>query len=501
MTTAGTSTDAVTGLEPKAIWKLFADLSAVPRPSMHEEQVAAHLVKVAEEKGFACRQDTERNLVMEVPATQGYEHIPTLVLQAHMDMVPEANTGTEHDFMSDPISLVLDTEPGTDDLIVRADGTTLGADNGIGLVMAIAVAEDPQAVHGPLEILITTNEEMGMSGAKTLAADFFKGRRMLNLDSEEDDAVYIGCAGGADVTLKWQLPLSEVGAGEEVCRITVGGLKGGHSGDNIHLNRANANKLLTAVLARTDTDQIRLVEFQGGSKRNAIPREAGAVVAGPVGTADLIKQSAAKMQALVQELNGEVDCAITVAATEAKKALSSGRTQTLIKCFMGLPCGVLAVVPDIPGLTQTSNNVATIVSKVSGDGNDLNIRIGCLTRSSAADDLHLVTDQICAVAELTGAEVKVSNEYPGWQPNLDSPLLATSKRVYTELFGNEPKVAAIHAGLECGIIGERVGGLDVISIGPRIEGAHSPDERVWVTSVQKSYRFLKSLLAALAQEG
>lgn len=499
MTTKNDSTGIET-LEPAAVWRFFAGISSVPHPSKKEERIRQHTRDVAQELGFAVREDAVGNVLIEVPATPGYEKAPVTVLQGHLDMVCEKNAGTEHDFDRDPIKLIVDKNDADGQLIVRADGTTLGADNGIGVALALAAASSPEVIHGPLELLCTVDEETGMTGAKALHPDFFKGRRLLNLDSEEDDVIYIGCAGGSDTTLAWNFDTGSLPAGGEVGRVTVAGLSGGHSGCDIHLNRGNAIKLLTQTLRGVPEGQLQLADFNGGRLRNAIPREASALVAGPAGTLEVLTRSAQQVQGLAVRDCKEKNCTIQVEKQTASQAavLSSADTQRLLSALTALPHGVLAVIPEIAGLVQTSNNVATVVCESSSDAGKLRVTVGCLSRSSSASQTQATARQIAAVGQLSGATVEFGNEYPGWQPNIDSPTLATCRRVYERLFSEAPNVTAIHAGLECGLIGERIGGMDMVSFGPRIEGVHSPDERVYVASVQKTWKYLAAVLAELA---
>ena len=493
-------TTSVETLEPTAVWRFFAELSAVPRPSKHEEQARAYVRQVADRHGFPVREDAAANLVVDVPASPGAESAPTTVLQGHLDMVCEKNAGTQHDFLRDGLRLHVDTdEKGVQ--IVRADGTTLGADNGLGVALALAAATDPAVRRGPLEILCTSDEEMGMTSAKALDPGLLRGRRMINLDSEEDDCVYIGCAGGCDTSLIWELKLAPPPARAAAGRVQVSGLRGGHSGVDIHLNRGNALKVLTRVLCTADPQRLRLAALTGGSKRNVIPREACAVVVGPPRIADTLTRAAAEIQAESRQ-GGEADCTITVTPTalgELPGAVGPGDTQQLLTTLAALPHGVLAVVPDIPGLVQTSNSTSTIEG--SAAGGTLRVVVGCLSRSSSLPELRATARQLAAIGKLAGATVESGNEYPGWQPNANSPLLAICRRVYEQLLQASPTVAAIHAGLECGILGERVGAgaMDMVSFGPHIRGAHSPDERVYVASVQKTWTFLKAVLAELAR--
>ncbi|MFH1417184.1 MAG: aminoacyl-histidine dipeptidase [Planctomycetota bacterium] len=485
---------AIEQLEPKPVWSFFAGMCKVPHESKKEEKIRAHVRKLAEETGFKVREDTVGNVLIQVPAKPGCKNAPVTVLQGHLDMVCEKNSDVPHDFDNDPIKAVIDKDD-KGEQIVRADGTTLGADNGIGVALAMAAATQPDVKHGPLEILCTIDEEMGMTGAKALAPDFFTGKRMLNLDSEEDGAIYIGCAGGCDTNLTWRFETNAPPAGAEVCRVAVSGLKGGHSGGDIHLNRANAIKLLVQTLH--GAADIRLAEISGGSKRNAIPREASAVVVGPAGTTATLSRASETVRAEAVTDAKEAGCKIAVERSEAATAISHHDTVQLLTTISALPHGVLAVVPEIPGLVQTSNGTSII--KCRPDDGALEVEIACLSRSSSDVQLNTVRRQLADTGCLGGAAVEQGNDYPGWAPNVDSPILSTCRRVYEEVFGEAPNVAAIHAGLECGIIGQRMGGMDMVSFGPRIEGAHSPDERVYVASVQKSWKYLKAVLAELAK--
>ncbi|MBU0641184.1 MAG: beta-Ala-His dipeptidase [Planctomycetes bacterium] len=494
-----TNLTAVKDLEPQSVWRLFAGIAAVPRCSKHEENIRKHMRAVAEGLGFRVREDAPGNMVIEIPATPGHEKAPITVLQGHVDMVCEKNSGTAHDFAKDQIKLIVGQDA-NGAAIVHADQTTLGADNGIGLAMALAAASAPDVVHGPLELLCTVDEEAGMTGAKALQPGFFKGKRLLNLDSEEDNVIYIGCAGGCDVSLSWKFQTSAPPAGAEACRVTVAGLRGGHSGGDIHLNRANANRLLVQTLRAAGSTPVQLVSVKGGTLRNALPREATALVVGPQGVTAALQRTAEFARSEAIREAGEDGCTITVAPASAdgETVLSTEDTHRLLTALTALPHGVLAIVPEIRGLVQTSNNVATVVSAPVGDS--LKVDVGCLTRSSVGSDLYAAVRQIKAVGRLAGAEVASGNEYPGWKPNVDSPLLATCRRIYEEAFDESPNVTAIHAGLECGIIGERMGGgIDMVSFGPKLTGPHSPDECVYIDSVQKSWKYLTAVLAELAK--
>jgi len=493
-----TGSTTIGQLEPTLVWQLFADFCTVPHGSKKEERIRAHMKALAEKHHFAAREDAVGNLVIEVPASPGCENAPIVVLQGHLDMVCEKNTGTPHDFDRDPIRPVIDQdEKGRE--IVRAQGTTLGADNGIGVCLAFAAAIAPDVKHGPLELLLTIDEEAGMTGAKALQPDFFKGKKLINLDSEEDDALYIGCAGGCDVTHAWEFKTTPPPSGVEAARIRVSGLRGGHSGCDIHWNRSSAIKLLTQVL-RTSENLIRLASFNGGSKRNVIPREAGAVVVGSARTIRALGRAAEQVKAEAVSEYKEDKCEIVVekvAMSEAAGVLTPSDTQRFLTTLAALPHGVLAVVPEIPGLIQTSNSTSTVESKA--EAGKLSVTIGCLARSSSMPQLEAAVRQIMAVGTLAGAAVESGNGYPGWQPDVNSPLLATCRRLYEQMFTEAPKVMAIHAGLECGLIGERMGKMDMISFGPLIVGPHSPDEKVYVATVKKIWDYLKAVLAELTK--
>lgn len=492
---ANVANSAVELLAPNSVWRFFAGLASVPRPSKHEEKIRAYVKQLGESLKFKVREDRVGNLLIEVPASKGCEDALPIVLQGHLDMVCEKNSGTVHDFDQDPIRLVVDTND-RGEQIVRADGTTLGADNGIGVALALAAATDPASVHGPLEIFCTVDEEDGMSGAKAVEPGFFKGRRMLNLDSEEDDAIYIGCAGGTDTTLIWTLPTRSPPTDAEVCRIAVAGLKGGHSGCDIHLNRGSAISLLVRTVTAIDESRLQLAAISGGSKRNAIPREAAATMVGPGGVAKRFEDAAKAVQADAVA-SGEAGCKITVESIGASSALSASDSHRIITAAAALPHGVLAVVPEIPGLVQTSNGTTT--ARSVSEGASLRIEIGCLTRSSSKSDMNVALGKIAAIAKLAGAKAERANEYPGWAPDVNSPALAVCRAAYERVFKKPPRIASIHAGLECGIIGERVGRMDMVSFGPNIQGAHSPAERVEVASVERMYAYLLAVLADLAK--
>lgn len=491
----------VEDLKPQGVWHYFAGLAATPRPSKKEQRVRAHVRQLAESAGFAFREDNVGNIVIEVPASPGCAQAPIVVLQAHLDMVCEKNADSNHDFDQDPIRLIIENEESTGKLIVRADGTTLGADNGIGVAMAWAAATEPDVVHGPLELLMTIDEEAGMTGAFALEPSFFAGRSLINIDAEEEDSIYIGCAGGADTTLVWDLKRSAVEPVCETLRVTVAGLRGGHSGCDIHENRGNAIKILAVLLAPGAHGELRIADISGGSQRNAIPREASALVSGPAGSAEKLRAAAASLRETASREHKEPDLTITVDAEPkggAVTALSIEDSRRITCLLTALPNGVLGMHPTVAGLVETSNNLATVKCMATDDDAAVQLEVGTLSRSSSVWWQDMTLRQIAATGRLAGAAVEMGNAYPGWDPNVESPLLAVVRAEYEGLFGEPPNVAAIHAGLECGIIDRRVPGMDMVSIGPTIVGAHSPTERVYVETVQKAWRFLTAVLERLA---
>ena len=483
--------DDVAHLSPRSVWGHFASLAAIPRPSGHEERAVAFVEGVAKSIGAPIARDKRGNVVVRVGASAGRQSAPTIILQTHLDMVCEKNKGVAHDFDHDPIHPKLDGE------WVRAQGTTLGADNGIGVAAALAAATDKEIAHGPLELLFTLDEETGLTGANQLDASILTGRMLLNLDSEEDGVIFVGCAGGEDslidLDVKWAAPA----AGGVAKKLEVGGLRGGHSGLNIIENRGNALKLVARILgaALAESVPFELAALDGGSKHNAIPREAEAVV---VATADahakLEAIAAAQRKAFAIEF-AKIDDGLTAAwsgAATPKRVLAAADRDRLLRLILALPHGVLGMSPDIPGLVETSNNVA-VVREIDGK-----YRVVTSSRSSVAPTLRATLAQVGAAAHLAGASVALKDGYPGWKPNMDSKALAVVREVYRERWGREPHVTAIHAGLECGLLGEKIPGLDMVSFGPQIEGAHSPDERVHVPSVARFWGALGQVLDRLS---
>jgi dipeptidase D len=477
----------ITDYEPKHVWGHFDEIRKIPRCSGHEELAREYILEYAKKNNFEAQDDEAGNVVVRVPATPGHENAPTVVLQGHLDMVCERNSDVAFEFAKDPIELVIDGE------WLKANGTTLGSDNGIGLAASLAAVDDKSVVHGPLEILCTVDEEVGLTGAGKLQPGFLNGKYMLNLDSEELGSVFIGCAGGGDSTIN--LPVSRSGgpSGAKAVRVQVAGLRGGHSGLDISDQRGNAIKTLARVLWEAGKKHdIAVVTMQGGNKRNAIPREAQAdvLVADVDGFGKLVSQLETT---ITVELGGKEKLSIKAeqSGDAFAQALDKDSQARLLNLLMALPHGVEAMNYDIPDLVETSNNVATIETSAK------EVVIGTSTRSSIGSALQALRDRIRGAAELAGAAVTEDDPYPGWQPDLDSNLLKVTKKVHNEVFGTEPEAKAIHAGLECGIIGEKFPGMDMISFGPIIQNPHSPDERINIPSVEKFWSLLKAILEEL----
>ena len=464
----------------------FAQISQVPRPSKKEEKIVAWLMNWASENSLEARTDEALNVLIEVPASNGYEHSETLVLQGHMDMVCEKTKGYEHDFDNDPIELVF-----TDDGWLTANQTTLGADNGIAIAMAMVAATDENVAHPPLELLFTTDEETGLTGATSLQPGFIKGKQLLNIDSEDEGVFTVGCAGGEDARLLLPFTADEVLSTHGALRLITGGMAGGHSGIDIIDGRANALKLLfRAIHVISKNTDVRISSISGGTARNAIPRDAEAVLLIPSADVESTKAIVAELQKKMQTEYAKTDPGFNLslmAESNANLASSTKTTRLAIDTVFAYPHGVAEMSKDIDGLVETSNNMATI-----------NIEDGKLVilsnqRSSNMDSLALLCDRIMSVARLAGAEGETSGGYPSWQPNMGSHLLARCLEVYEGRFGKKPVVEAIHAGLECGIIGSKYDGMDMISFGPTIKNPHSPDEKIEIESIGKVWDFMVAL--------
>jgi dipeptidase D len=464
-------------LKPSRVWEHFEDICQVPRPSKKEEKILQFLIAFAEKNKLEWKQDKIGNLLISKPATKGYEDRLSVVLQSHVDMVCEKNSDEDHDFDHDPIV------PRMDDGWVRGTGTTLGADDGIGIAVQMAILESEKLEHGPLECLFTVDEETGLTGAFALEKGFLRSRILLNLDSEDDGELFIGCAGGIDTLVTFPYKKNSPESNQKAFRLSVTGLKGGHSGDDINKGRGNANKVLNRLLWNFQKMfDIRLADIQGGNLRNAIAREAFATITMPQKHQAALRELFDKLSADIRDemKTNEPGLSITCAETEMPKGLIDIETQqNLFNALYACPHGVMAMSPDIPNLVETSTNLASVKMTPS------EIIISTSQRSSLESAKRDVADMVASVFKLAGAKVKHGDGYPGWKPNVNSPILNITRQAYTSLFKEEPKVLAIHAGLECGLIGEKYPGIDMISYGPTIKGAHSPDEGIEIDTVQK----------------
>ena len=485
--------DGLTSLEPGSLWDHFASIAAIPRPSRHEQKIAAWVESVATEHRFRVRSDGIGNLVIDVPASAGHTAAPTVILQAHLDMVCEKNETSDHDFLVDAIRTHVDGD------WVMARGTTLGADNGLGVAAALAVATDPSVTHGPLQLLFTLDEETGMTGAAGLDGSLLAGKLLINLDSEEDGVLFVGCAGGADAHLRLDPRRRPPTVGRTPRRLRVCGLRGGHSGLDIHENRGNALKLLARILTAAIDEgfDFDLVSLAGGSMHNAIPREASATLRLDPDDDDRFRTLlSSRVEEAKLELAG-IDDGLEIGWAETPhedEILVPDDRDRLLGLLMALPHGPLGMSREFPGLVETSSCLAVV--KQHQD----EFRIVVSGRSSVGPTLRAVVSSIRSIAKLAGVTVEIHDGYPGWRPDMSSNLLAVARRVYARVWGGEPEVTAVHAGLECGLLAERAPGLEMISVGPEIRGAHSPDERVSIPSVGRFWTALKFILADLAAE-
>ena len=475
-------------LEPKQVWRNFHALTKIPRPSGHTEQVANFLVDFAKKNGAEAWIDEAGNVLMRKPATPGYEDRATAVLQAHMDMVPQKIDESKHDFVKDPIETWIDGE------WVKARGTTLGADDGMGVAAAMAVIESKDVEHGPIEVLITKDEETGMYGAFGLKAGELQGKYLLNLDSETEGEITIGCAGGMDVVCSMEYqPLQLEAEGMEAYRITMRGLRGGHSGLEINEGRANGIKLMALLLfAAVNTELAWLCEWHGGNMRNAIPREGYAIVVCPKQKADELKALVEKCRQMFnQEFeaveNGNIELTITP-CDMPQQAVPEEVQVNLINAVMAAQNGVMRMIPTIPHIVETSSNLA-IISVAYGKA-----EVSILARSSSDSMKLWLCNGLLSCFSMAGMKVELEGGYSGWQPNTKSPLVAEMSTVYERMFGEKPKVEVVHAGLECGIIGVNYPDMDMASFGPTLRSPHTPDERCYIPSVDKFYRFILEIL-------
>ena len=473
-------------LYPKGLWDIFGHICDAPHPSKHETAVLKWYKEWAAENKINVVQDETGNLLFSVPATPGFENRTPVVLQAHCDMVPQADSDKKHDFLTDPI------EPIIDNGWVRANKTTLGADNGIGVAAALAAITDPNCQHGPVEVLVTIDEETGMTGAFGLKPGFVKGKILINLDSETEGEMYVGCAGGMDANFCRKYTTVATPAGMKGYKLFVTGLHGGHSGMDINLGRANANKIATRFLQKAVRNFGACVAcINGGGLRNAIPREATAILTVPAAKAAEFEAFAKEFETMVKNEFAltEEGLSLTATAVDAPaQVIEPKALNQFLNMIYAIPNGVQRMSDSMPGLVETSNNLANFIAE-NGE-----MSAKCLMRSSVNSAKEALGEKMVAIAELADCGIELTGAYPGWNPNLKSPIMNTCMKVYKEKFGNDPKVMAIHAGLECGLFGVCYPDWDMVSFGPTIEHPHSPVERVNIASVGKFYDFLVEVL-------
>lgn len=473
-------------LEPKIVWDIFEEITQIPRPSKKEEKIAAWVVKFAEDNGFEWQKDKLGNLVVRKPATPGMENRKAIVIQGHLDMVCEKNADVTFDFDNDPI------QPWIDGDWVKAKGTTLGADNGIGLAMGFALMKSTDIPHPPLEVLCTLDEETGLTGAMQLGTDLMKADILINLDSEEDGAFTIGCAGGMNTAATYKYEEDAIPSNHVSYELSIKGLQGGHSGIEIHDGRANAIKLLNRILWNfIGNFDMRVSFLKAGSAHNAIPREAFAIITIAKDHENQFLQAVTEYQSVLKHewISKEPNIQLAAVSTDTPSRVMTKEFQKkLIASIYAVPHGPNRYSPDIKGLVQTSTNLAVI------DTRDNEIFVLTSQRSSVETEKKDMAIMVRAAFELGGAVVKQGDGYPAWQPNVNSPILNTAKKIYTDLFGKEPKIEAIHAGLECGLVGEKYPNMDMISFGPTLKDVHSPDEKVSISAVANCWKLLLNIV-------
>ena len=478
---------AIEGLKPELVWKYFAAISRIPRGSKNEAAAGRYVLDTAKKLGLEAIKDAFGNVVVRKPASAGRGHVRSVALQGHLDMVCEKNKDKVHDFLKDPIELV------RKDNLLMANGTTLGADNGVAVATMLAVMEDRALEHGPLELLFTVDEETGLTGASNLSSDFLKSRVLLNLDSEEEGELTVGCSGGRDTRGIWKISLADAPAKLAPVQVKVSGLKGGHSGIEIDKGRGNAIKIMARALHILSALEGRLATIEGGNKHNAIPRECDAVVLLPSQNLEQAGKSISGLNDTVKaEFGGvEPDLFISLTAISSRKkwkVMGKADQRRILQTLSALPHGVIKMSADIPGLVETSTNLAVIKTARNS------VKTVTSQRSSVASELDEIVETVSSIFGLGGAAVENTDGYPGWKPNMDSAILKTAKSAYRSLYGKDPLVKAIHAGLECGVIGERIPGMDMVSFGPTLQAVHSPEERIHIDTVDKFWAFLLEIL-------
>lgn len=475
-------------LEPKAIWNHFQEITQIPRASTKEQRARAWVIGIAKRKGLEVIEDKVGNIVVRKPAHKGRENAPTVVLQGHLDMVCEKNENIAHDFDKDAIRVVRKGD------WLYADGTTLGADNGIGVSSALAVMESDDIQHGPLEFVFTIDEETGLTGAAEFQPGVLKARYFLNLDGEEKGTLCIGCSGGVNTTARRKVALRTATA-NTAWKVKVSGLKGGHSGVDIHLGRGNAIRVLGGMVQRLiEQLNAEVADLKGGSARNVIPREASAVVLLDSAREQELKALVAQFEAETRTDLGSFDPGVQISAEKTDRpaqVLDAKDARAVVSLLVAIPHGVLAMSPDVPGLVQNSTNLATV--SVKGD----QVEVGSSQRSAIESSKMAAARMVASACRLAGFEVEHAGSYPGWKPEPNSEIVQKCKEVFKEVFGTETRLVAMHAGLECGVIGEKYPGMQLISFGPQIESPHSPNERVEIASVAEYWKYLKAVLEKL----
>jgi len=480
---------AIEGLKPEPVWQFFAEISKIPRGSKNEAAITQYVLNSARKLKLDARADKLGNVVVRKSASPGRENVRSIALQGHLDMVCEKNRDKIHDFLKDPIELVRDGD------LLRANGTTLGADNGIAVAASLAIMRDRSLEHGPLEFLFTVDEETGLTGANSLTPDFLESRTLLNLDSEEEGELYVGCSGGKDTIGTWEVRFEEAPARSKILQVKVSGLKGGHSGLDIDKGRGNAVKIMGRVLSALASAGARLVSVEGGNKHNAIPRECEAWLLVPQQQVETAGTIVGDLNRTIQAEFSVVDPGLRISvepgpARAKRKVMRRTDQVKILRAISALPHGTVKMSAEIQGLVETSTNLAVIRTTRHS------IRIATSQRSSVASEIAEISETVSSILVLAGASIEETDPYPGWKPQMDSPILALARSVYRSLYAKEPQVKAIHAGLECGIIGERIPGMDMVSFGPTLEGVHSPDEKIHIDTVERFWEFLLAILKA-----
>ncbi|MGF1719851.1 aminoacyl-histidine dipeptidase [Vibrio kyushuensis] len=482
----------ISNLSPSSIWQFFDKICSIPHPSKHEEELAQYIINWAKAEGLDVRRDPTGNVFIKKPATAGMENRKGVVLQAHIDMVPQKNEDTDHNFETDPIQPYIDGE------WVTAKGTTLGADNGMGMASCLAVLASNELKHGPLEVLLTVDEEAGMTGAFGLEAGWLEGDILLNTDSEQEGEVYMGCAGGIDGSMTFDIVREDIPKNYVTRKLILKGLKGGHSGCDIHTGRANANKLLARFLSGHAKElDLRLIEFKGGSLRNAIPREGFVTVAVPAENQDKLASLYTHYTELLSTELGKTEDTIATfneEVTVAQGAITPADQARFVAALNACPNGVIRMSDDIEGVVETSLNVGVITTE------DNSITVLCLIRSLIDSGRSQVEGMLTSVAELAGANMAFSGAYPGWKPDADSEIMAIFRDMYEGIYGNKPNIMVIHAGLECGLFKEPYPNMDMVSFGPTIKFPHSPDEKVKIDTVALYWQQMVALLEAIPEK-